>query len=79
MPLYIEDDATACLVAELAKVKGLSKSAAVKLAVKRELDRMAETQPLRDQMAAWRQAHPMPSSTGKSADKAFFDRLSDDL
>ena len=76
MPLYIKDDATADLVAQLAKLRGLSKQDAVKLAVRAELDRIAEAIPLRDRFMALRAAHPLPLATGQAADKAFFDDLS---
>ncbi len=79
MPLYIKDDATAGLVAELARKRGVSKQDAVRLAVQAELRRMAEAIPLRQRMAAWREAHPLPPPTGQNADKAFFDELSGDL
>jgi len=78
MPLYIKDDATAELVARLAKQRGISKQDAVRLAVRAELDRIAKTIPLRQRIAAWRKEHPMPRPTGRKADKAFFDRLSGD-
>ena len=76
MPLYIKDDATAELVAQLAKRRGISKQDAVRLAVKAELDRIAEAIPLRERIATWRKEHPMPRRTGRKADKEFFDRLS---
>lgn len=76
MPLYIKDDATAELVTQLAKLRGLSKQDAVKLAVRAELDRTAPAVPLRDRFAALRAAHPLPPRTGEVADKAFFDELS---
>jgi antitoxin VapB len=76
MPLYIKDDETAQLVGELARLRGLSKQAAVKMAVQAELDRAAEAIPLRDRFAALRAAHPLPPPTGDVADKAFFDDLS---
>ncbi len=79
MPLYIKDDTTAALVAELAKARGVSKQDAVKMAVRAELDREVRSVPLRDRMAAWRADHPLPPPTGRVADKAFFDDLSDDL
>ena len=78
VPLYIKDDLTAQLVAQLAKLRGISKQDAVKLAVQAELDRAEETIPLRERFAALRAAHPLPASTGKAADKAFFDELSGD-
>jgi antitoxin VapB len=76
MPLYIKDDATAELVAQLARKRGISKQDAVRAAVKAELDRLAQAIPLRERIAAWRKEHPMPRRTGHKADKAFFDRLS---
>ncbi len=76
MPLYIKDDATARLVAELAEIRGVSKQDAVKIAVKAELDRVAEAVPLRERFAALRREHPLPPPTGQVADKAFFDDLS---
>lgn len=76
MPLYIKDDATAELVAQLARKRGISKQDAVRLAVQAELQRIAEAIPLRERIAAWRKEHPMPPATGETADKAFFDELS---
>jgi antitoxin VapB len=76
MPLYIKDDTTARLVAQFAKLRGVSKQDAVKLAVQAALDRDAEAVPLRDRFAALRKAHKLPPSTGHVADKAFFDDLS---
>ncbi len=78
MPLYIKDDTTAGLVAELARKRGVSKQDAVRLAVQAELQRMAEVIPLRERIAAWRKAHPLPPPTGEKADKSFFDDLSGD-
>jgi len=78
MPLYIKDNATAELVAQLARKRGVSKQDAVRQAVQAELDRIAEAIPLRERVAAWRKEHPMPPPTGRKADKAFFDDLSDE-
>jgi antitoxin VapB len=75
VPLYIKDDATAELVAQLARKRGVSKQDAVRQAVQAELDRMAQAIPLRERIAAWRKEHPMPPPTGQKADKAFFDDL----
>jgi antitoxin VapB len=60
MPLYIKDDHTVQLVARLAKLRGLSKQDAVKVAVQAEIDRAAKAVPLRDQFAALRLKHPLP-------------------
>jgi antitoxin VapB len=79
MPLYIKNDATAALVARLAKLRGLTKQAAVKLAVQAELQRTVEAVPLRDRLALLWEEHPLPPPTGQAADKAFFDELSGGL
>lgn len=79
MPLYIKNDATAALVARLAKLRGLTKQAAVKLAVQAELQRTVEAVPLRDRLALLWEEHPLPPPTGQAADKAFFDELSSGL
>ena len=76
MPLYIKDETTTRLVAELAKQRGVTKQAAVRLAVKAELDRAAAAVPLRERLRVLWKAHPMPPETGELADKAFFDELS---
>ena len=79
MPLYIKDDTTARLVAELAQKRGITKQDAVRLAVKAELERSEAAIPLRERIAAWRAANPMPPATGHQANKAFFDDLSGGL
>ncbi len=79
MPLYIKDDATAALVARLAKLRGLTKQAAVKLAVQADLQRTIEAVPLRDRLALLWEEHPLPPPTGQAADEAFSDELSGGL
>ena len=79
MPLFIKDDATARLVDQLAKLRGISKQDAVKLAVTAELERTEAATPLRDRFAALRATHPLPTPSGDVADKAFFDALSGGL
>lgn len=79
MPLYIKDDATTALVAQLARLRGLTKQAAVKLAVQAELQRTIEAVPLRDRLALLWEEHPLPPPTGQVADKVFFDELSGGL
>ena len=75
MPLHIEDDETARLIAELAELRGTTKQDAVKAAVQAELGRIG----LAQRFAALRAAHPLPAPTGQAADKAFFDDLSGGL
>ena len=79
MPLYIRDDATAELVAKLAKQRGLTKQDAVRLAVQAELERTAQAVPLRERLAILWRENPLPPPTGEVADKAFFGELSGDL
>jgi antitoxin VapB len=79
MPLYIKDDTTARLVAQFAKLRGVSKQDAVKIAIQAALDRAREAIPLRDRFNALRQAHRLPPATGNVADKAFFDDLSGEV
>ncbi len=79
MPLYIKDDKTADLVAQLAKLRGLTKQDAVRLAVRAELDRAQAAIPLRSRIQALRAAHSLPPPTGQTADKDFFDNLSGNL
>lgn len=73
--LYVKDEEANDLAARLAARRGISKTAAVKLALRRELDRDEVVVPLRDRMAAWRKAHPLGEPTGLKADKAFYDSL----
>jgi antitoxin VapB len=76
MPLYIKDDATAELAAQLAQKRGVSNQEAVRQAVQAEVQRMTAAIPLRERIAAWRTEHKLPPPTGQMADKAFFDELS---
>lgn len=75
MPLYIKDNETAQLVAELADRLKTTKQDAVKGAVRAELDRLAGPS-FRARFEAFRARHPLPKSTGLKADKAFFDEMS---
>ncbi len=76
LPLSIKDDTTAALVTRLAQERGITKRAAVRLAVEAELDRAARAVPLAERFAALRRQHPLPPATGDLADKAFFDTSS---
>jgi antitoxin VapB len=79
MPLYIKDDATAEMVAHLARLRGTTKQNAVKLAVEAELKRASDATPMRDRLQDLWTKNPMPPRTGRPADKTFFDDLSGDL
>ncbi len=76
MPLYIKDDQTAALVAELARQRHCTKQDAVKQAVKAALDQEMKAVPLRERLQQLWDEHPLPPKTGLKADKAFFDDLS---
>ena len=75
MPPYIKDETTTTLVNRLARLRGLNKEDAVRLALEAELKLTQEAIPLRDLSAALRAADPLPPPTGKIADEAFFDDL----
>jgi len=76
MPFHVRDAETDTLVRKLARAKGMGLTEAVRLAVRNELQRAAEATPLRDRLrkiAARLDDYP---STGKRADKKFFDEIS---
>lgn len=79
MPLYIKDNATAALVDRLAKLRGLTKQDAVKLAVEAELRKTVEQVSVKDKLRRFWADNPLPAKTGKHADKEFFDDLSGEL
>jgi antitoxin VapB len=79
MPLYIKDDTIAALVAALSAERGIKTQEAVRLAVSNELGRHAAAVPLRERIAAWHAAHPLPAATGLVADKRFFDEVSGEM
>lgn len=76
--LYIKDEEANALAARLADRRGISKTMAVKLALRHELARDEVHVPLRERLAAWRKAQPLGERTGLVADKAFYDSLSDE-
>lgn len=79
--LYVKDQEANALAEQLAKARGITKTAAVKLALRRELERggpspAADRRPLRERMIDFWQRHPLPQELGPAADKAFYDDLS---
>ena len=78
--LYIKDEETNAMAEQLASERGLTKTAAVKLALRHELEReKPDRRPMRERMIEFWERHPLPPARGPLADKAFFDELSGDL
>lgn len=78
--LYIKDEEANALAERLAQERGLTKTAAVKLALRQELARNGEP-PLsaREKMLEFWKRHPLPAKLGPVPDKAFYDDLSGNL
>jgi antitoxin VapB len=79
MAFHIRDLETDTMVRELARKHGIGLTEAVRLAVRRELEREARAVPLRERIASLRREVMQRPGTGLEADKAFFDDLSGDL
>ena len=77
--LYIKDERTSALVDQLARLRGTSKTEAVRSAVEAELARSRRTVTPRERLEDFYRRYPLPESSGRTADKAFFDELSGDL
>ena len=79
--LYIKDAEANVLADRLARARGLTKTDAVKLALRHELDRQTpvDRRPLRERMVDFWARYPLPSEPGPLADKAFYDTLSGEL
>lgn len=79
--LYIKDQETAALAAEVAKRLGTTKTDAVRTALREKKATFAPESrgPVPD-IVEWlrerRRTHPLPDRPGHLADKAFFDELS---
>jgi antitoxin VapB len=76
MPLNIRDEDTNRLAEKLASRMRSKKTAAVKSALRNELDRLEEKVPLRQRLRPLQDRVMSRASTGLEADKAFYDRLS---
>lgn len=76
--LYVKDEETNALATRLARLRGISKTAAVKQALEHELARDTAASPLRERLRIWREEHPLGEPTGLKADKAFYDSLNDE-
>ncbi len=77
--LYIKDEKTNALVDRLARLRGTSKTEAVRCAVEAELTRSRQTASPRERLEDFYQRYPAPEASGLAADKAFFDDLSGNL
>jgi antitoxin VapB len=78
MPLNIRSEEVNAKAQRLAKLKGVSKTEAVRRALDESLEREETKLPLRERVKPiqdWILSHP---PTGLEADKAFFDELSGD-
>jgi antitoxin VapB len=77
--LYIKDEETAALAAELALKFKTTKTDVVRSALREKKANLAAAAKKPD-LGAWlrerRRTHPLPPETGLKADKAFFDWLS---
>jgi antitoxin VapB len=78
--LYIKDEEANRLAERLAAERGLTKTAAVKLALNHELERLPPTgrRPAIEVLEEFWSTHPLGQPTGREADKAFYDSLSDE-
>ncbi|MBX9796686.1 type II toxin-antitoxin system VapB family antitoxin [Sphingomonas sp.] len=80
--LYVKDHEANALAEELALRRGVTKTAAVKLALRHELARDAAAtptgRPLLAIMEEFWEEHPLGTPTGLEADKAFYDSLNDE-
>ncbi|HME23947.1 MAG TPA: type II toxin-antitoxin system VapB family antitoxin [Acetobacteraceae bacterium] len=75
MPLNIRDEDTNRLAAKLASRLQLTKTAAVKLALRNELDRVEQSVPLRQRLRPLQGRVMSRAPIGMEADKTFYDTL----
>ena len=78
--LFIKDGKVNEMAERLATERGLTKTAAVRLALERELGRKeVDKRPIRERMLDFWERFPLPETLGPAPDKAFWDELSGDL
>lgn len=81
--LFVKSSEAADLAAEVARLRGVTKTTAVVDALRKERDALCppKRQSAED-LIAWmdryREEHPLPPPTGLKADKAFFDEMWDE-
>jgi len=78
MPLNIRSEEVNRLAQELAVIKRVTKTDAVKLALEGELRRATEGMPLRERVKPIQDRVLARPATGENADKAFYDALNGD-
>jgi antitoxin VapB len=78
MPLNIRNEEVNRLAEQLAKIRHVTKTDAVMIALKGELQRTMEAIPLAERVKAIQDRVLAYPPTGDEADKAFFDALSGD-
>jgi antitoxin VapB len=78
MPLNIRNEEVNRLAEKLAVRMQMNKTAAVKLALERELRRLDQVLPLRERVRPLQDRVMARPATGREADKAFYDALSGD-
>lgn len=79
--LYIKDEEANRLAEQLARADGLTKTAAVKLALSNELSRRGEAAPrisTRELLRRHWRNYPPPGADAPVVDKSFYDWLSDE-
>ena len=76
MPLNIRDEDTNRLAEKLASQMRSTKTAAVKQALRNELERIEQRIPLRERLRPLQDRVLSRAPTGLEADKAFYDSLS---
>lgn len=81
--LFIKDGETAELAAELAQLRGVTKTVAVRDALKEARRGFTPKRRSAEELIAgldrYRLEHPLPPPTGLKADKAFFDEMWDEI
>lgn len=76
--LYIKDDEARQMAETLARRRGLTKVAAVKLALGNELEKDEPYQSLRDKVAEFHRTTKLRFDPSVVIDKAFYDSLNDE-
>jgi antitoxin VapB len=76
--LYVKDDEAERLAQQLASRRGLTKTAAVKLALTNELERDVPLESLRERMEEFWRTSRLKHDLSVVIDKAFYDSLNDE-